>query len=485
MQTPPGPSSRTASRSTTPNRHSTRPSTSRPGPSRSTSSRERMAEPRVAEVREQGPDQSPETAEAPSRHTRLLNRDFLLLWQAQGASGIGVAMAQVATVYWLLEETGSATVMGLVSMTAAIPGVLLGPFGGALADRYSRRMLIVAGNGLLGIAALCLGLAFVAVPGQVEFKIGALAAFGVLTGAANAVLRPAVMAAVPNLVPLVRLNTANAMNSFATMASNGIGNAIGGVLFRVIGAPMLFLSTGCTYLLAALSVAFLRMPQALPLAPPSLRSLMSAFMTDVAVGLRYVWGRKGLRNMVLAFAMLNFVTAPMAVLLPILLDQHRGLPPDWYGYLMGSMATGNVTGMIVAGVVRIDGPARTVTMLAALYSMAVCTFVIGVAESPYTLLVAHAVDGVFMGMMMVAFTTLMQATTPDRLRGRAMSVLMTLIMGTVPIAMGLAGVLADAVDQNVPLLFIGAGIAAGCIVTGMGSGKAFREFLGTRLYPER
>jgi len=79
-----------------------------------------------------------------------------------------------------------------------------------------------------------------------------------------------------------------------------------------------------------------------------------------------------------------------------------------------------------------------------------------------------------MGMMMVAFTTLMQATTPDRLRGRAMSVLMTLIMGTVPIAMGLAGVLADAVDQNVPLLFIGGGIAAGCIVTGMGSGKAVR-----------
>ena len=440
----------------------------------------------MAELREHATDGaragSSGSADPEARHARLLNRDFLLLWQGQGVSGVGVAMAQVATVYWLLEETGSATTMGLVSMTAAIPGVLLGPFGGALADRYSRKTLIVIGNCLLGIAALCLGIAFVAIQGQVELKIGALVVFGVLTGAANAVLRPAVMAAVPNLVPLMRLNTANAMNSFATMASTGIGNAVGGVLFRVIGAPMLFLSTCGTYLLAALSVAFLRMPQALPLAPPSLRSLMGAFMTDVAVGLRYVWGRKGLRNMVLAFAVLNFVTAPMAVLLPILLDQHRGLPPDWYGYLMGALATGNVTGMIVSGVVRIDGRARTVAMMAALYSMAVCTFVIGVAESPYTLLVAHAVDGVFMGVMMVSFTTLMQATTPDELRGRAMSVMMTLIMGTMPIAMGLAGVLADAVDQNVPLLFIGGGIAAACIVTAMGSGRAFREFLGTRLY---
>ena len=448
-----------------------------------------MAEPREAEPhahRAEGTSEPPPAvAEVPARHARLLNRDFLLLWQGQGVGGVGVAMAQVATVYWLLEETGSATTMGLVSMTAAIPGVLLGPFGGALADRYSRKTLIVAGYSLLGIAALCLAIAFVAITGQVELKIGALVVFGVLTGAANAVLRPAVMAAVPNLVPLLRLNTANAMNSFATMASNGIGNAIGGVLFRVIGAPMLFLSTAGTYLLAALSVAFLRMPQTLPLAPPSMRSLMGAFMTDVAVGLRYVWGRTGLRNMVLAFAVLNFVTAPMAVLLPILLDQHRGLPPDWYGYLMGSMAAGNVAGMVVSGVVRIDGRARTVAMLAALYSMAVCTFLIGVAESPYVLLVAHAIDGVFMGVMMVAFTTLMQATTPDRLRGRVMSVMMTLIMGTMPIAMGLAGVLADAVDQNVPVLFIGGGIAAGCIVTVMGSGRAFREFLGTRLYAGR
>ncbi len=440
----------------------------------------------MAELREHDADGAgagPLATAAPeSRHAHLLNRDFLLLWQGQAANGVSVAMAQVATVYWLLEETGSATTMGLVSMTAAIPGVLLGPFGGALADRYSRRTLIVLGNCLLGVAALCLGIAFLAVADQVALKIGALVVFGVLTGAASAMLRPAVMASVPNLVPLARLNTANAMNSFATMASSGIGNAIGGVLFRVIGAPMLFLATGCTYLLAGLAVAFLRMPQKLPLAPPSWRSLMGAFMTDVVVGLRYVWSRKGLRNMVLAFGVLNFVTAPMAVLLPILLDQHRGLPPDWYGYLMGTLAAGNVTGMIVAGTVRIDGPARTVSMMAALYSMAVCTFVIGVAESPYILLVAHAIDGVFMGVMMVAFTTLMQATTPDHLRGRVMSVMMTLIMGTMPIAMGLAGVLADAVDQNVPVLFIGGGVAAACIVTAMGSGRAFRGFLGTRLY---
>ena len=81
----------------------------------------------------------------------LLNRDFLLLWQGQTISGIGVSLYQIAMLYWLLENTGSATTMGLVAMFSALPGVLLGPFGGAIADRFSRRKLIVFGDLILGI----------------------------------------------------------------------------------------------------------------------------------------------------------------------------------------------------------------------------------------------------------------------------------------------------------------------------------------------
>ena len=412
---------------------------------------------------------------------RLFNRHFLLLWQGQTVSGVGISLSQIATVYWLLQETGSATTMGLVSMAAALPGVILGPVGGAIADRYSRKRLIVIGDCLLGVAALCLGFAFLAVDGAVGAKVAALVVSGVLTGIVSSFFRPAVMASIPNLVPTTRLSTANAMNSFSMTASMGIGTAIGGVLFRLLGAPALFLANGVTYLVSALSETFIRVPQTLPQAPPSMRALFSAFVSDVATGLGHVWNRPGLRNMVLAFAVLNLVSAPTGVLLPILLDQHRGLAPDWFGYLMAAMAAGNVAGMAFAGVVRIDGPARLAYGLTALFTMAAATFLIGVAESPYLLLAANAVNGVFMGIMTVAFTTLMQATTPDELRGRVMSVMMTVIGGTVPLAMGLAGVLADAVDQNVPLLFMAAGALTACVATVVGCNRPFREFIGTRL----
>ena len=87
-----------------------------------------------------------------------------------------------------------------------------------------------------------------------------------------------------------------------------------------------------------------------------------------------------------------------------------------------------------------------------------------------------------MGILIVTFTTLMQATTPDELRGRVSSVMMTVMMGTVPLAMGLAGVLADLVDQNIPLLFIWAGTISGVLVTAIAFNRPFREFLATRLF---
>lgn len=394
-----------------------------------------------------------------------------------------MSLSQIATVYWLLQETGSATTMGLVSMAAAIPGVVLGPVGGAIADRFSRKHLIVVGDCLLGAAAIALGIAFLAVEGAVGLKVAALVVAGVLNGIVAAFFRPAVMASIPNLVPALRLGTANAMNSFSMTASMGIGTAIGGVLFRLLGAPALFLLNGVTYLLSAFSESFIRLPRTRPAAPVSWRGVAATFGSDVVTGLRHVWGRRGLRNMVMAFALLNFVSAPTGVLLPILLEEHRGLAPDWYGYLMAAMAAGNVAGMTVAGVFRIDGTARMVWGISALFAMAAATFLMGAAESPYVLLAANTASGVFMGVMMVSFTTLMQTTTPDELRGRVMSVMMTVIGGTVPVAMGLAGVLADAVDQNVPLLYMVAGGLTAALAAVIGCNRAFREFLATRISP--
>jgi len=151
---------------------------------------------------------------------------------------------------------------------------------------------------------------------------------------------------------------------------------------------------------------------------------------------------------------------------------------------MAAMGVGNVLGMAFAGIADIDGVKRFVWAIASLYAMSIANFVFGYVTDPYILVGVNLLSGVFLGVMMVSFTTLMQATTPDEIRGRVSSVMMTVIMGSVPLAMGLAGVLADLVDQNIPLLFIGAGGLSAILVTCMALNRDFRAFLSMRLLSE-
>ena len=411
----------------------------------------------------------------------LLNRNFLLLWQGQTVSAMGTSLFQIALLYWLMETTGSATVMGLVSMLSAIPGVILAPFGGAIADRFSRKALIVWGDAILGVAMLSLAVPFYLISVPVSVQVGWVVAVSMTAGVVGAFFRPAIMASIPSLVPPHRLQAANAMHSVSLTASMSLGQAAGGILFRLLGAHVVMLINGVTYLLSALSEAFIRIPQKRPDAVDSWSELGRAFLDDIITGLSYVWHRAGLRNMMIAFGLLNLVTAPLGVLMPILLDKWLQLPSDWFGYLMAAMGAGNLIGMMLAGILAINGVTRFVIAMLALYAMAGVNLVFGLATEPLVLLAANFAGGILLGIMMVAFTTLMQFTTPDELRGRVSSVMMAVIGGSVPIAMGMAGVLADVVDQNIPLLFIAAGLLATVVVTGMVLNRPFRAFLSTEL----
>ena len=418
---------------------------------------------------------------ATSTHTRLLNRDFLLLWQGQTVSGIGTSLFQISMLYWLMETTGSATIMGLVSMFGAIPGAILGPFGGAIADRFSRKKLIVLGDLILGVSMLSLTIPFYLLDESIDLQLVWIIVVSIITGIVGAFFRPAVMAAIPSLVPFSRLNAANSMNSLSMTSSMALGQAAGGVLYRLLGFHIVVVINGISYLLSAVSELFMHVPQQRPDAVDSWRELAVVFLHEIREGLKYVWHKAGLRNMIFAFALLNFFMAPLGVLMPILLDKWLHLPADWFGYLMAAMGIGNLVGVALAGMLHIDGKLRLILVLVALFMMSAVNLVFGMVHDPMVLVGANLFSGIFLGIMMVTFTTLMQATTPDALLGRVTSVMMAVMSGSVPIAMGMAGVLADLVDQNIPLLFICAGILSMAVVTGMASNRDFRSFLSTVL----
>lgn len=191
---------------------------------------------------------------------RLFNRDFVLLWQGQLVSQIGNQAHLIALMFWTLQATGSASLMGLLAMSAALPSVLLGPLGGAIADRHSRKGIIVIADLVRGIVVLSLAALLFTHGSQTHLIVAALFVTTIISGIMGAAFSPAVGAAIPDLVPSERVQAANSLRQLSVQTSRFVGQAIGGVLFRVLGAPLLFLVDGTSFVLSAGSETFMRIP---------------------------------------------------------------------------------------------------------------------------------------------------------------------------------------------------------------------------------
>ena len=408
--------------------------------------------------------------------TKLLNRNFVLLWQGQFVSQMGNQAFSIAMMFWIKHETGSATLMGLIMMVSQIPAVILGPIAGTFADRHSRKSIIILSDLVRGVTVLALaGLIFFE-PGATDIILVALFVVSIIGSSMGAFFRPAIAAAIPDLVPTERVAAANSMNQSSMQASMLVGQSIGGVLFRLMGAPLLFLIDGVTYLISAVSEAFISIPQK-PTKPSTGGSAFQRFKEDTLEGLRYVWRRRGLRDLTLAAAFLNFFLVPIVVLLPFYIEDTLSASVDWYGFIIASLGLGALIGYVGAGTIKVTGRTRSWMMIGSLILMSLLFAALGLATTKLTALVLMFLTGILNGYININIATTMQLTTPSEIRGRVFGLLGTVSAGLTPISMGLSGVVADALDQNIPLIFMACGLITALLSIAVSFGREFRQFL--------
>lgn len=409
--------------------------------------------------------------------SRLLNKNFFLLWQGQLVSQVGSQAFHIGVMFWVKHATGSASIMGLLMMVSLLPSVVLGPMGGTFADRYSRRRIIVVCDTLNGLAVLTLAFLLLAGVGTVQSVIFALFMVSVFSSVVSSFFRPAISASIPDLVPTDKVPAANSLNQFSVQFSTFIGQGTGGVLFRILGAPILFLVDGLSYLFSAVSESFITIPQTYPEKTKGFGPLLSQFRIDTVQGFHYTWRKAGLRQLFFAAAILNFFGAPFIVLLPFYVEDFLGARPDWYGFLLAGFGVGSMVGYLIAGAVRFSGRVRSLLTIAALILGSVGFASFGFLRVPLTSLAVFAVIGVLNGFVNVNIVTILQVTTPSGIRGRVFGLLGTISAGLMPLSMGLTGVVADALDQNVPLIYIACGSISALLSFIVSLSPEFRRFL--------
>lgn len=419
----------------------------------------------------------------PSPSGAWLNRNFFLLWQGQLASQVGSQVFLIALVLWLKETTGSATMLGLMMTVATLPGVLLGPLGGAIVDRYSRRRLLVGGDLLRGVAFIALGTLMFLRPQDPHLVVGALFAVALLGGVVTAVFQPAGLSLIPDLVDKERVASANALVQASFQGVVLLAQGAAGVLFRLVGAPLLALFDGLSFLYSALSTAFVRVPERPARAHGPLRHTLRALLADTAGGFRYVSAHQGMRLLFAVAALLKFFLVPFALLFPFYVESQLRAGAEWYGFLLAGSGLGAFVGYLAAGALRAGGAARSRLVTGSLLATALGLSGLGLAHSPWVALALVCGVGLLNGLINVNLMTILQLTTPVEMRGRVFGVLRTLTEGLVPVSLTLVGVMTDLVQRNVPLVYLSCGGALALISVGVALSGECQRFLAGEAAP--
>lgn len=377
------------------------------------------------------------------------------IWAGQAASMITSFAAGYAIVWYVTESTGSALALAVMNLCAMLPMGLLSPFGGIVADKHNRKLIMIAADGAVGVISLTAGLLILA--GDVSIPL--LLAVCVARAVGQAFHTPAMMAAMPMLVPdkhLLRINTLDQL--LAAVASIG-APAFGIFLYTTLGfSSVMFLDfAGACIAVAGLLLA--KVPTVID--PSAERQHVLANLRD---GWRAVAKTRGLLLLIGGVTVGMMIFGPLSAMCPLMTYNHFG--GNGYDASIGEAAFG--VGMLVgSGILMAWGGGRRLAGLIAVAAVIVgaCTAVCGFLPPD-----GFPVFVLMMGTMAVAcawfngpLLTLTQRHVPDEKMGRAMG-LLTAAMGlATPVGVAIGGVLAEQI--GIAPFFLVDGLA--CLALGL------------------
>lgn len=383
-------------------------------------------------------------------------RNYRLFASGQIISLTGTWMQRVAQDWLVLELShNSGTALGLVTALQFLPTLLLGLFGGMLADRYDKRKLLMFAQVAMGAQALALGL--LDVTGAVSlWHVFLLAA---MLGTTSALETPVRQSFVVEMVGRDDLTNAVSLNSATFNSARIVGPAIAGLMINWIGTGPVFLVNAGS-VLAVITGLFLMSPAELYRAPAVGRA-----KGQLREGLRYVRSRSDLVvPMVLVFIVgtfgLNF-----QITLALMAKEvfHRGAGS--YGLLSTSLAVGSLTGALIS--TRRKSRPRLRVLLAGACAFGLLETLTGLMPTYLSLAIALVPTGAVALTFTIAANSTVQMGVEPTMRGRVMALYLLCFLGGTPVGAPLIGALAQQFGARASLIVGGLVSAAAAAAVGV------------------
>ncbi|MFZ4662058.1 MAG: MFS transporter [Caldilineaceae bacterium] len=363
---------------------------------------------------------------------------FFLIWTGQALSLIGSALTQFVLLWWITETTGSAAALAMAGVMALLPQAIFGPLGGVVADRWSRRVVMIVAD---AITAFCM-VVLIALFATGNIQLWQIYTLMFIRSTMQAFQTPAATASTAMLVPQEWLPRVAGFNQSLQGVMTIAAAPLGALALAFLPTQGALLIDVVTALLGIVPLLFFRIPQK---TMASSGSTAKNVMNDLRAGVRYVLAEQGIAMLLAIMGLIVITIMPMFSLTPLLVKTHFGGGVNEVALMEGLSGVGIILGGVFIGFWPLF-KRRVVTMLVSFAISCFTVALVAIAPSDWFWLGIFwwFVSGVTYSTGNAPMMAIIQQVVPNEMQGRVFS-LMNTVMGLAgPVGLAVVGPLGEA-----------------------------------------
>lgn len=377
---------------------------------------------------------------------------FWCVFSGQALSLIGSALTQFVLLWWITDTTGSVSALTTAGLVALFPQALLGPIGGAMADRYSRRLIMIASD---TVSALCMSVLIVLfVSGSVELWQVYTMMF--VRSAMQAFQAPAAAASTAMLVPLAFVPRAAGLNQSLQGLMLVAAAPLGALALSFMPIGYALAIDVVTALMGVVPLVIFSIPQV-----RTTGARLTNLWGEIHNGIDVVWKNPGLLRLFILMTIVVMCVMPSFTLVPLLVKEHFGGGPSEVALMEGLAGIGMLVGGILAALIAARN--RALWILGGFSASSILLGMVGFAPSNmlWLAVVFWSLSGTAYILGNAPMTALIQMTVPNHLQGRVLSLLTTAMALAAPLGLAAATPLGELI--GIRWLFVAMGFTSGVV----------------------
>jgi DHA3 family macrolide efflux protein-like MFS transporter len=372
---------------------------------------------------------------------------YLLLWTGQQISMLGSSIVHFSVVWWLTIETGSSSIVSIASICFYIPVLILGPFAGVIADRVSRKKILLISDFIQALLTLVLILFFI----FNIYRIWHVILLISLRAICGAFQFPVNLAIVPSMVPQEQLSRMNTLNQIFTSINQIASPALGALLFNIWTIQQIYWIDVFSFIPAAIILFLIKIPRA-RITQIAQKPLRKSFISDFKEGFMYIIDSK-LIWFIILLMLSNFFNSPIFNLFSIFVYEIHHGTEEIYALTQIFFYGGLFLVSLILMLKKMPPSLKYVIIGRFIYSSSLLLLGVVPEGIIWAIYALNAIIGAVLSILEIQTMGVFQKLIPRELAGRVFSTSLVLVKVSLPIGLIIMGYLGDSI--NLRWVFIG------------------------------